>query len=828
MANGRRYRQLCPLAAATVLVTVGLIQAGETLRLRYDRPAERWTEALPVGNGRLGAMVFGGVGSEHLQLNEATLWSGGPSDWNNPGAREVLPQVRAAIFAGDYVKATELSKKMQGPYNQSYQPLGDLRLRFSGDAGGEGGGDTASYERSLDLDRAIATVRYRVGAATFTREVFSSFPDQVIVVRLVCDQPGRIGFTASLDSPLRYAVQTDGGTSLVLHGRAPAHVDPSYLQTKDPVRYDDGANPEGMRFDLRVRVLAQGGTVTRGGSTLAVANADAVTLLLSAGTSFAGSDKSPGRDGRDATAEALRPLERAQATVYEALVAHHVADHQGLFRRVALDLGSSVGAAELTTDARLERFVNGAPDPGLATLLYQYGRYLLIASSRPGGLPANLQGIWNDSLRPPWSSNWTLNINTEMNYWPAEVANLAECHEPLLDFIDRLAANGRRTAQVNYGARGWVAHHNADVWAQTAPVGNFGAGDPMWANWSMSGAWLSTHLWEHYAFGRDETFLRERAWPVMKAAAEFGLDWLIDDGHGHLVTAPSTSPEINFHTPDGREASVSMASTMDMSILWELFTDCIEASRILGIEPDLRARIEAARGRLYPLKIGARGQLQEWSQDFTETDVHHRHSSHLFGVYPGRRITRATPSLWAAARRALEIRGDDGTGWSLGWKINLWARFRDGDHAYVLVKNLLRPVHDGTQTNYGPGGGVYPNLFDAHPPFQIDGNFAFTAGISEMLAQSRLSVPSPGTVAAEIDLLPALPSAWPDGSVGGLRVRGGVEVRELSWAGKRLTRVTLLSRFGGALRVRYGTVVVALNTRAGERVALDARLKRLP
>jgi alpha-L-fucosidase 2 len=431
-------------------------------------------------------------------------------------------------------------------------------------------------------------------------------------------------------------------------------------------------------------------------------------------------------------------------------------------------------------------------------------------------------------MRPPWSSNWTLNINTEMNYWPAEVANLAECHEPLLAFIEALAVNGRRTAEVNYGARGWVAHHNADIWAGTAPVGDFGGGDPKWANWPMSGAWLSTHLWEHYAFGRDVTFLRERAWPVMKAAAEFCLDWLIDDGKGHLVTAPSTSPELSFHTPDGREASVGMAATMDMSIIWELFSDSLEALRVLGIEPEFAARLEAARARLFPLKIGARGQLQEWSEDFMETEVHHRHPSHLFGVYPGRRVTAAAPELLTAARRALEIRGDDGTGWSLGWKINLWARFKDGDHAYVLVKNLLRPVHDDARTSYGPGGGVYPNLFDAHPPFQIDGNFAFTAGVSEMLVQSRLSIVGAGRPAAEIELLPALPSAWPNGSARGLRARGGFEVAELSWSGKALDKVTLLATMGGAVRVRYATGAVALTLRPGERVTLDARLKRIP
>jgi alpha-L-fucosidase 2 len=776
-----------------------------------------------MGNGRLGAMVFGGVDSERLQLNEATLWSGGPTEWNNPGARAVLPEVRAAVFAGDYVKATELTKKMQGPYNQSYQPLGDLRLHFARDAAGP----PVDYERALDLDRGVARVRYRSGGATFTREVFSSFPDQVIVVRLACDQPGRIDFNVSADSPLRYAVQTDGKGTLVLRGRAPSHVDPSYLSTADPIRYDEGPDPEGMAFELRVRVRAEGGTVASGGSTVTVARADAVTLLLSAGTSFNGPDASPGRAGRDAEAESRRPLEAAQDLAYPDLVARHVADHQALFRRVALDLGSSAKAVDLTTDARLERFAQGEPDPGLATLLYQYGRYLLIASSRPGGPPANLQGIWNELVRPPWSSNWTLNINTEMNYWPAEVANLAQCHAPLFDFIDQLAAHGRRTAEVNYGARGWVAHHNADIWAQTAPVGNFGEGDPVWANWPMSGAWLSTHLWEHYAFGQDETFLRERAWPVMKAAAEFGLDWLIEDGDGHLVTAPSTSPEIGFHTPDGGQASVSMATTMDMSILWELFSDCLDAARILDVDPEFAARVEAARARLYPLKIGARGQLQEWFQDFMETDVHHRHPSHLFGVYPGHRITEAAPDLYAAARRALEIRGDDGTGWSLGWKINLWARFLDGDHAYVLVKNLLRPVYDNARTSYGPGGGVYPNLFDAHPPFQIDGNFAFTSGVSEMLVQSRLPVSPSGQAAAEVDLLPALPSAWPEGSARGLRARGGVELEELAWAGGKLTKVTLVSRPGGVVRVRYGMEVAELTTRAGEAVTLDGGLRRL-
>jgi alpha-L-fucosidase 2 len=791
------------------------------LKLKYTQPAGNWTEALPVGNGRLGAMIFGGIRNEHLQLNDATLWSGAPRDWNNPAAKEILPKVRAAIFAGDYVKAGELCKMMQGPYNESYQPLGDLRLTFPG------GGNISSnsYERCLDLDNAIATVRYRDGDATFTREIFSSYPDQVMVMRLTCDEPGKISFTATVDSLLHYHVTADGNNTLVLSGKAPSHVDPSYLNSRNPIVYDTGTNAEGMTFNLYVRAFAEGGKVSCDGETLSVTSANAVTLLLSAGTSFNGPDKSPGREGRDPVAGALRPLKAAQTKSYDDLLTRHVFDYQKLFRRVELHLGETSGASDLTTDARLARFAKGESDPGLAALLYQYGRYLLIASSRPGGLPANLQGIWNDSMRPPWSANWTLNINAEMNYWPSEVANVAECHEPFLDFIQMLSIHGRKTAGVNYGAHGWVAHHNADIWGQTGPVGNYGYGDPVWANWAMGSAWLSQDCWEHYAFDGDKKYLREHGWPVMKGAAEFYLDWLIEDGQGHLFTAPSVSPELAFIMPDGQHANVSMACTMDMSIIWELFTDCIDAAHVLGTDQEFAAKLEAARAKLYPLQIGSRGQIQEWFQDFQEEDVHHRHTSHLFGLYPGHQITTATPEFFAAAKRVLEIRGDDGTGWSLGWKINFWARLLDGDHAYLLISNLLRPVGDNTRISYEAGGGVYPNLFDAHPPFQIDGNFAFTAGVSEMLLQSHLSETIGKDEVRILDLLPALPKAWPDGSVVGLRARGDFELA-IAWQQGKLASVSITSLAGNSCQLHYGQTIMEVKLKRGGTLTLNAKLKQ--
>jgi alpha-L-fucosidase 2 len=737
------------------------------LTLWYRRPAAEWVEALPIGNGRLAGMVFGGVADERIQLNEDTFWSGGPYDPANPDALAALPQVRKLIADGDYKAATALisEKMMAKPLREMpYQPLGDLRLTFAGTA------DVEQYRRELDLDTAVARVAYTSAGARYTRETFSSPVDQVIVVRLTADHPGTIGVTIGLTTPQSATVSAEDASTLVMTG----------------VNGEAQGIKGALRFQARARVLAQGGqTTAAAGGTIAVRNADAVTILLAAATSY--------RSYKDVTGdpEAITKAQIAGAAgkPFDTLRAAHIAEHRRLFRRVALDLGGAASvAARLPTDERIKAFAGGG-DPQLAALYFQFGRYLLISSSRPGSQPANLQGDWNDQIKPPWDSKYTININTEMNYWPAESTNLSELVEPLTRLVLDLVDTGARTAKVQYGARGWVAHHNTDLWRATAPVDG-----PQSGMWPMGGAWLCQHLWEHYLYTRDTAYLA-RVYPAMKGASEFFLDTLVEEpAHKWLVTSPSLSPE-NRHQFG---TSIAAGPSMDMEILRDLFANTAEASAILGLDRGLRDQLAATRARLAPSQIGKAGQLQEWLEDWdmSAPDIHHRHVSHLYAVFPSDQISvRGTPALAAAARKSLEIRGDEATGWGLGWRLNLWARLHDGEHAYGILARLIRPDR------------TYPNMFDAHPPFQIDGNFGGTSGITEMLLQSQ---------GGEIELLPALPGAWPDGSVRGLRARGGFEV-DLAWHDGKLTSGELRAVVAdGTTRLRYGAATRTVSLRKGQ------------
>lgn len=794
-----------------LILSCSSVFAQSNTKLWYDQPAKHFEEALVLGNGKTGATVFGGVDSDQIYLNDATLWSGEPVDtYMNPDAHKNIPEIREALNNEDYRLAEKLNRKIQGKFSQSYAPLGTMFLAFNHKS------EYENYYRELDISEAIVKVNYSVDGVDFTREYFVSHLDKVMVIKLSASKKEALNFTVKFQSLLKYTGNSDDKI-LKIDGYAPYHAEPNYRNVANPVLFDEN---RGTRFSSYFKIENDGGQLVVSDSTLSVIDANEAILYVSIATSFNGFDKDPAKNGLNNKTIAQVQLDTAFKKNFQKLKKEHLQDYQSFFNRVKLDFGEA-SVPDLPTDERLIKYTEGADDKNLEILYFQYGRYLLISSSRTEEVPANLQGIWNPYIRPPWSSNYTMNINAEENYWLAETANLSEMHKPFLTFIGNLAKTGEVTAKTFYGVeKGWASAHNTDIWAMSNPVGDFGQGDPSWACWNMSGTWAVTHLWQHYQFTNDNEYLQNYAYPLMKGAAEFCLNWLVKDKQGYLVTSPSTSPENLYITPDGFRGATLYGATSDLAMIRECFEQTIKASKELNIDPEFRESLQTALTQLYPYQIGEKGNLQEWYYDWEDAEPTHRHQTHLFGLHPGHHITPdKTPELAEACRKTLEIKGDETTGWSKGWRINLWARLWDGNRAYKLFRELLSYVPpDGAEnTNYSGGGGTYPNLFDAHPPFQIDGNFGGAAGVVEMLLQSN----DDGII-----LLPALPDVWKSGSVSGLCASGGFEI-SMVWNDGLLTEVEVLSKAGNKCLLSSNGEKVIFDTEKGNVYKLNSRLKML-